>query len=473
MSPLQKPLFLFSSLLLVSGLGASSLEIYSDGAFYHYKSDDKFIGFNSELKGECGTKSLKIEPKTTCPPSLRLCTLYENLIAQTRGYSEVKTQYETLTTLLGATKPEVPDAPAWIEAAMNIGKQKSKLEIDMTLLKEQLDNDTQGFERQTSDQRPHHLEEGCKEELHLQIPSGMIGASLSYEANIVDEKNIAITQLMKLSNQSGIDIVADDVAIYAKSSYLSLAPLTFNPWVASIAVPYHEKKSRVYETEEAMPVMMAAPVAEAAPPSPPMVVKTGYRNYTIKSLSLPSTGNEIESIVAEEKLPMECELVAHPYKDTNLYHACSFQPKEALETNTWRLTKDKRLITTDARGEYRDGKYLLFTDIDDSILITHKKSITNDSSSGIFGGSIRKKDGYELDIINTLATPKDIKIIERIPYSTTDEIKVKLTSVQGANTHTLGQNGELEIKIKLQPNESRKIKIDFELEYDKEVSVNY
>ncbi len=478
-STIRKPLFLFCGVMLASDLDASSLEIYTDGANYHYTSDERFVGFNSDVGVQCGTQSIRIEPGIECPSSMRLCTLFDALVTQTKNYNEVKSQFDTLGTLLSAVKPKVVDASAWIDAAMNIGKEKSKLEIDMNLIKEKLDSDTDAFGKQTQSERPYYLAGSCDEEIHLNIPSGMIGASLSYEANLADEKHIVIRQVMQLSNQSGIDIEADEVNIYAKSSYLSLSPLSFNPWTVSVAVPYRTKsRYDAYAEKEELagdiaPAPMVEPVVEAAPMKVPSVVRTGYRNYAIKSLTLPSNNTEIETVIATEELPMECGLIAYPYKDTNLYNGCSFSPKEAIEANVWKLTKNKRIVSTDARGEYRDGKYLLYTDIDESVLISHKKAIVNDTSSGIFGGSIRKKDGYELTLTNTLATPKEFTLIERIPRSTTDKIKVRLVSVNGAEGYKLNKDGELVIDIRLKANEERKVRVDFELEYDKEISVNY
>jgi len=68
---------------------------------------------------------------------------------------------------------------------------------------------------------------------------------------------------------------------------------------------------------------------------------------------------------------------------------------------------------------------------------------------------------------------KEVKIIERIPTSTTDKIQSKLLRVEGASSHRLLKDGKLEITLKLAPHAYQEIKVLFELSYDKATKVSY
>lgn len=114
------------------------------------------------------------------------------------------------------------------------------------------------------------------------------------------------------------------------------------------------------------------------------------------------------------------------------------RPKQEIVTDRWVLKQGRRLLAENAYGEYEDGRYLLYTDRDDSITIRRIQLPEKDRSSGIFGGEIRKKDGILLEVQNRSKEKKSLKIVERIPYSSTDKIEVKLLKVEGAKRESRG-----------------------------------
>lgn len=159
--------------------------------------------------------------------------------------------------------------------------------------------------------------------------------------------------------------------------------------------------------------------------------------------------------------------------NNKLYKECSFSPASAIESNHWRIQNGKRLVTSNAYGEYRNGKYLLKVGIDDEVLIEHQPIVAKDKSSGIFGSYIKKKDGYTISLENISDKPKKFVIVERIPTSSTDQIEVKLLKIDGANDYKLIEDGRLELSIEMKPKQSKEIKILFELSYNKKIKVSY
>ncbi|HHD78745.1 MAG TPA: DUF4139 domain-containing protein, partial [Epsilonproteobacteria bacterium] len=70
---------------------------------------------------------------------------------------------------------------------------------------------------------------------------------------------------------------------------------------------------------------------------------------------------------------------------------------------------------------------------------------------------------------------KTLTVIDRIPTSTTEEIKSKLLSVKSEKNvdYKLRKNGKIEIHVALAAHESKKIEILFEISYDKDLKVSY
>ena len=467
-------------MVLVGSISASSLEIYQDGTKYRTIPTDRFIGLSRGVRATCDGQAMTLLPSAVCPPKQRLCTEVNKLEELERSERALQLEGKTLDKILSVAKPTQIDATKWIEAAAKIGTHQAELADKIKQLGKAQRSAKQAFDKQAPTQEATLAKKKCTGELELTIPAGYIGAKLLYEADTSDPNAIAIKQFIALTNRSGIDIVAKEADIYARSYQVYLRPQQFSPWVAQILKPVRKNKrmksfTEIASTDNAYSVAAAVAYAEPVAPEAKLgtVVQTGYKNYHVSGIELPSTGEEIKVKIADYKASAECELVSYPYRDSKVYRACSFTPQSPIEANQWRIEKNKRLVSDQAYGTYRDGKYLLNVEVDETIRIIRNPIVKRDRSSGIFGGTIRKKDGYILKLTNLSEKAKEIKLIERIPTSTTDKIKSKLLSVSGATSHRLLKDGKLEIMVKLAPHAHQEIKVLFELSYDKATKVSY
>jgi len=467
---------------------ASILEIYQDGAKYRTIPTDRFIGLSKGVHATCNGQNLTLLPSAVCPPKQRLCTEANKLEELSTTMQALQLESKALKTMLSIAQPSKIDATSWIEAATKIGIHQATLIEKMKKVGKSQHSAAASFAKQAPTQEPTISKKKCAGELELTIPAGYIGAKLLYEADTSNPNTIAIKQFIALTNRSGIDIVAKEADIYARSYHVTLRPQQFSPWVAQILKPMKAKASREnyakrtarkavdFEEGTLSEIYLTGSSGNTAvAPEAKMgaVIQTGYKNYHVSGIELPSTGEEIKVKLADYTATAECELVSYPYRDSQVYRACSFTPQSPIEANQWRIQKNKRLISDQAYGVYRDGKYLLNVEVDEMVLTTRTPIVKRDRSSGIFGGSIRKKDGYTLSLTNLSDQNKEIKLIERIPTSTTDKIKSKLLSVSGATSHRLLKDGKLEITVKLAPHTHQEIKVLFELSYDKATKVRY
>ncbi len=447
---------------------------------------DQYIGLSNGLHATCDGQVLTLLPSVLCPSKQRLCTELSKLEDLERSVRALQVEKKTLDQLLALAKPTQIDASRWIDAAAKIGTHQAEIDDKLKQLSRAQHSAKMNFERQAPTREAVIAKKRCVGELELTIPAGYIGAKLLYEADSSDPHLIGIKQFIALTNRSGIDIVAKEADIYTQSYHLYLRPQQFSPWIAQIVKPVRKDKKVLrkegYAKAKAInrdsEYSLAAAVSYAAPAAAPetnigAVVETGYRNYHVSGIELPSTGEEIRVKIADYKVAAECELVTYPYRDSRVYRACSFTPKSPIESNKWHIRKNKRVISDRAYGSYRDGKYLLNVDMDDTILVVRRPMVKRDRSSGIFGGSIRKKDGYTLKLTNLSDKVKRLKIIERIPTSATDKIKSKLLDVEGASSYRLLKEGELEIILTLSPHAHQEIRVLFELSYNKDTKVSY
>jgi len=467
-----------SLLLLGSTLTfASSLSVYQNKSIYTFSPQDGFIGLTKGVTGKCKGESVPIELLDTCPDSQRICKLYSEMKMLNSKTHANTINMRVLESLVSLPKPNTVDAKEMIDAARAIAKEETRL----TLEKEQLAHKTKKlkkiFAKQARSTLPVGIAEPCTKELELTLPYGYISFSSEYEATLLPNNELKVTQKLSILNRSGIDIEADHAAFHYRSSNTYLRPVHFNPWIIG------ERKVYAPQKQLKRTMKMAANIEESGMggdivPVAPVPVQAQYeesREYSIKNLQLPSTGEARYVPVVEWKVPATCENELYPYRNIHAFEVCSFTPKFQIEQHQWKVKSTQRVINEKAVGEYDKSHYKLYTRQIEDIKVIRKKIVKKERTSGIFGSTVRKKDGFVLTLMNKSDKKIDLKVTERIPTSNTEKIKVKLLSVHSEKTvdYTLGKDGKIQMNITLQPHETRKIEILFEISYDKDLNVSY
>jgi hypothetical protein len=454
---------------------AATLDVYQDKSFYHYHPSHTFVGFAKGIQAQCADKRVRLERTLSCPDDQRLCQLSKERKDVEEKVMAVRFDRQALEALISLPQPTVYDAKAAIAAAREIGKEQAQLERQEKRYATYLDLLKQKFSRQASSDIPLALSRKCEEELTLTIPGGLITFDTNYEGEIRDNKEIRVTQSLSVSNRSGIDIEAKRASFHYSRARSYVNPLHFAPWIVSKYVPVPK---RVYKKSmmRAAPIEMAMDAeAMVASPAANAVSYEDAREYRVTGLTLPSTGEPLDLQLLQWKAPLHCQLRAYPYLSTQAIEVCTFKPKYQIEKNRWKIKEGGKMINENAIGEYKNGVYELYLRSDPDIQIRRHPIVKKERETGIFGGTMRKKDGFVLEVTNKSDKSKRLKIVERIPTSTTDEIKVKLLDVKSDTkvAYRLGKEGKIEITLDLKAHAHKKIKILFELSYDKDVKVNY
>jgi hypothetical protein len=463
-------------LFLSSGLGhASSLAIYQDSATYTFQPKESFIGFAKGLEAKCKGNVIPLKASTACPSEDRLCQELTTLKATAQKLKATQANIKVLNTLISLPQPTSFDASAWLEAAKRVGTEQAKLSLEESIFKQELVLRSKDFKRQAPTQNTLSVTEPCQQEVELTLPYGQLSFSSFYEADITDKKSVSVTQYLSITNKSGIDMQADDAMFFYRPSHRYIRPIHFSPWIVS---KYTPPVQRNYAKAKRAIAMDAEPMLEmvTAGASPAPVAKyLNAREYQIKDLSLPSTGMPIDVQVTQWDAPLECDIHVYPYRNTTAFHTCSFTPKLQIDSNQWRVKAKGNTINDRAVGEYREGKYRLYTEAELDIKVERKPIVKREKTTGIFGSTARKKDGFTVKVTNKSDKPKTVTVTERIPTSTTEEIKVKLLDVKSDKkvNYRLLKDGEIEIKVTLSAHENKKIEVLFEISYDKDLKVSY
>ena len=471
----MRPIGLFGTFFLSGSLSvASSLAVYQDSTFYSFSPQNTFIGFTQGVEAKCEGTTLQVEVKSDCPKFERLCGLLTSLEEKKEDLQELEANSNILHQLILLPRPASLDASASIASAKTLSQELSRLQVEQKQLGEEILIAQGAFEQQAPSMQAQYITPSCAKEVELRIPYGYVTFSSEYEAKLENEKEVSVTQYLQITNKSGIDIHADRALFYYRFATQTVHPIDFNPWIVS---KYEPRAKAVYTEAMAAPmVAMVADQSVSAKSHPtPHASYEDAREYKINALDLPSTGVPLVVPVLSWKAPVECQIRAYPYVNTQAFQVCSFTPKYQIDTHEWKVKSKEKIINESARGEYKKDTYDLYTKVEEDIQITRKPIVNKEGEEGIFGGTIHKKDGFTLEIVNKSDKPKTLKLIERIPSSTTEEIKSKLLSVKAETKvdYTLLDEGKIEINLTLVAHENKKIEVLFELSYDKDVKVTY
>lgn len=467
------------TLFLLSGsmAYASSLAVYQDKTIYHFSAKNSFIGLTKAVKARCNGNSVELYAIASCPEDKRLCKELNSLKKTEQKLNSIKSNSKVLEQLISLPQPTSFDAKAWIKTAKAVGEEQAKLFEESKKNAEELALKQRAFRKQAPSKNVILSREICTNDMELTIPSGYISFSTSYEADIANEKEVKVTQYLSLVNRSGIDIEADSAMFYYRMANQYIRPVHFNPWIISKYEPRPQSRVAKRAMTQNMKINSMAVEDEASLLASPAPIASyiGAREYKIDNLTLPSSGLPVNVQVTSWKTSLTCEIKAYPYVNTNAFSVCSFEPKQQIDNNRWKIKSGKVTINENATGEYRDGKYNLYTKIEEDIKIIRKPIVKKERETGIFGGTARKKDGFTLILTNKSDKSKTITLVDRIPASTTDEIKVKLLEVRADKkiNYKILKDGKIEMKLTLAAKQSNKIKVLFEISYNKDLKITY
>jgi uncharacterized protein (TIGR02231 family) len=106
--------------------------------------------------------------------------------------------------------------------------------------------------------------------------------------------------------------------------------------------------------------------------------------------------------------------------------------------------------------------------VDSSIKVERKRISEKIEQTGFIGDNRRTNFSYEITLTNLKKTPQSIVVIERLPISQHEKIKVELQKPRDLKPD---EDGKLNWKLTLQPAEKKTIELSYWVEWPKKMQV--
>ena len=456
-------------------INASHLKVYQDKAYYKYQPKGVFLGFNKEITAVCEGQTMAVVQMIDCPKQERLCKLLGEF---EQAENSLQTNIQTtkvLQRLTALPRPDTIDAKHLISTSQIIAQKESQLMQEKDKLTQQRNKIKQKFFKQAPTKEALQTQSVCPHQMTLTLAYGSVSFSTAYEATLVHNE-ISVKQYLSVLNRSGIDIEANSADFYYTQAVQPIYPIDFKPWIVGEHKPSVRNVKKGIEAKYLRTQPQRVSLQDHSTVQMPLVTYQKAREYHIENITLPSTGTPLRLPLLSWKAPVSCEIKAYPYHKKKAFEVCTFEPKYPIEHNQWRVKSSTTLINEKARGEYVDGRYMLYTKPKEDIVIERKKVVRKEDTTGIFEQTQHKKDGFTVSVTNHSQESQSLTIIERIPTSTTQAIKVKLLQLSSNNKkvdYKLLEDGKIEIKLSLKSNEVKKITFEFEISYGKDIEIKY
>lgn len=293
----------------------------------------------------------------------------------------------------------------------------------------------------------------------------------SYEIRVDDiEKPMNLVYNANLSQQTGIDWESVNLSFSNGNPNLNNNIPNLNTWWISYrtespnmpplmnrsmaAKGYTEDSFNEVAIENSEATVVSSQLQTS------FVIATAYDVYTNKK--------PIAIQLKNHKVPAEYTYYSIPSKHDTAFLMAKISDWEQYDL----LPGEAQLIVG---KQYAGKSYINPSETSDTLqislgkderIITKRKRIDEEGSKSSFLGNTQKRSyTYEIELRNTRKEAAAIEVKELFPVSTEKDIVVKLDQISGAEINA--KKGELTWKLKLNPNETKKLLVNYTISYPK------
>ncbi|MEO0088754.1 MAG: mucoidy inhibitor MuiA family protein [candidate division WOR-3 bacterium] len=278
-----------------------------------------------------------------------------------------------------------------------------------------------------------------------------------------DENFVTFNFYVKISQKTGEDWEASKVILNTGKIFSSGTVPEITPYYVNWETPPSPKA--MYEKEKMEPEEMVPVLAEKEL----VILEAGISlEYLLPQRISLKSGEEKKFFLKGLNLPAEFEYFIYPRKDKNAYlQAKIFNNSEMVFLNGEAATYVKNNYTGKTKiRTFSPGETLIVNlGIDERIKVERKLIKFFTKREGIFNKREQQEFNYETKIENYSGRERKLKIVEQIPISQTEEIKVRLIKIEPKPDRIDENLGTFIYYKNLKPNEKFTINLLYVVEY--------
>lgn len=334
-----------------------------------------------------------------------------------------------------------------------------KLQLELTKYKQELKDLTNKKNSSVYSKLNYDATCTSSSKLLVSYPTFNIGKNSFYEINVNSkEKNLEIKNKSFITQSSGYDFKNIDINLYTYNYSNAVKPQVFRPKYLDVKQAILRKSIQADATmmEMSAPKMMKSNSVRAVP-------TFSYNETTTKAFFKASHIDLLSGVnnavtFSNDKFKTKSKIEIDGYSSSNAFYKVDFKSDKLYSTQNTKLYLD---------GTYVGQSYInqIKKDTDTSLylgsdsFIDVKKDLVKDMKEKPFFSmsKIKTEKSWKYTISNNSNEEKKITLVERIPVSKHEDIKVELIS--NTNYTKKEDNGKVSYDIILKP--SSKITLDF------------
>ena len=268
-------------------------------------------------------------------------------------------------------------------------------------------------------------------------------------------KNILINQKILVTNPFASDVKNLKLTIYPTRYQKALAPSSFYPWYEESEIA---TENYVALRGESRAAKMSAEVAD-------MRVQRAETEFAkiwkIDGINL-EKGESKYITYDTQKIDANFSVFADFYGSLKAYNVASFELNDDLAPARTLFYVDGINIGSSHEFEMRTKEEASQLFLGQNELIELKKERLNKfKKSSLLGKERISEEGYEISVKNNSSKSVDLTLVERVPVSTDEAVKVE---IKGFDKKDIIKEGRVELKFSLAPKE------EFKKEYSYKIS---
>jgi uncharacterized protein (TIGR02231 family) len=404
-------------------------------------------------------------------------------LALPRGIAHGKTSLEETSGFIQYLSEQTAEALAH---RREIAQKRRELAREIEALQGQLAPRWDAKERITISVSVEAMQET---DLELDLLYGVTNASWEplYDVRLVENK-VAVTYLANVRQQTGEDWPAVSLSLSTARPAVSTTIPELRPWYVDIfrppviampaSAPMHAPMRQAMSTGAAAPKQESA--AYAAPPPPAQIVEATVEStgaavtYRVaRPVAVPSDGSPHKTTVTTLDMEAQLDYVTVPKLAEEAYLRAKIKNTSALILlpGSANIFHEADFIgRTSIKTVVPNEEFEAQLGVDDRVKV--KRELTERTAGKTFIGNTKRTGwGYKIKVTSHLSWPTRVTVMDQVPVSRHEQIKVKLSEVSPEPTEHSDLN-ILKWELQMAPQTAQEVNYAFVLESPRELTLS-